>query len=95
MTAVTAPPPGPSPEPQARPWHTVSLEELFALQEVNEHQGLTTEEAADRRAEHGPNRMVFTAAVAFATPTERDARLRGDKSLEKHPCRTDRRGSSR
>jgi Ca2+-transporting ATPase len=58
MTAVTAPPPGPTPEQQTTPWHTVTLDDLFVLQGVDEHQGLTTDEADARRAEQGPNRMA-------------------------------------
>src|SRR5687768_2921520 len=39
-------------------WHTVTLDDLFNLQGVDEHVGLTTAEAATRRQRYGPNRMA-------------------------------------
>src|SRR4051794_33461 len=41
----------------ATAWHTVTLDDLFTLQGVDERVGLTTEEAATRRQKVGPNRM--------------------------------------
>src|SRR4051812_8233524 len=39
-------------------WHTVSLVDVFTMQGVDEHAGLTSTEAASRRQKFGPNRMA-------------------------------------
>src|SRR3954463_6916797 len=55
MTAPTVAPPD---QPQAQPWHTFSLGDVFTLQGVDEHRGLTTAEAEARRQRSGPNRLT-------------------------------------
>src|SRR4029079_7941860 len=60
----------PTPEAPARvegdgtAWHTVSVDQLFSLQGVDEHQGLTTAEAAKRREQSGPNRLAAAKTEA-------------------------------
>jgi Ca2+-transporting ATPase len=44
-----------------RAWHTIDLADVFELQHVDEHEGLTSGEAASRRAQYGPNRMAEAA----------------------------------
>ena len=44
-----------APEP---PWHTVPVDEVFRLQEVDEQLGLSEREASARRERYGPNRMA-------------------------------------
>ncbi|MBV8295710.1 MAG: HAD-IC family P-type ATPase, partial [Acidimicrobiia bacterium] len=55
MTAPTAAPPE---QPLGQPWHTFSLPDVFSLQGVDEHDGLTTAEAETRRRRSGPNRLA-------------------------------------
>ncbi|MBV8302718.1 MAG: HAD-IC family P-type ATPase, partial [Acidimicrobiia bacterium] len=55
MTAPTAAPPE---QPQGQPWHTFSLPDVFSLQGVDEHDGLTTVEAETRRRRSGPNQLA-------------------------------------
>src|SRR3954452_9084571 len=43
---------------EERSWHTVSLVDVFTLQAVDEHKGLTSAEAAARRQRFGPNQMA-------------------------------------
>src|SRR4051812_14451790 len=59
MKAVTAPTTTLEREaaPEGPPWHTFSLEDVFARQHVDEHQGLTTADAEARRAQFGANKM--------------------------------------
>ena len=47
--------------PEQTPWHTVTVADLYRLQEVDERRGLTSAEAANRRAVVGPNRMAEAA----------------------------------
>src|SRR5947208_3491315 len=60
MTTVT-PPPATAPAPEGAPWHTVTLDDVFSLQHVDEHKGLTSAEADERRQRYGPNRMAEAA----------------------------------
>src|SRR2546429_5480973 len=46
------------PQPAAPVWHTLSRDEVFTIQRVDEHVGLTTAEAVARRTQYGPNRMT-------------------------------------
>jgi Ca2+-transporting ATPase len=39
-------------------WHTLDLEQLFALQAVDEHQGLSSADVESRRAKYGPNALA-------------------------------------
>jgi len=55
MTAPTAAPPG---QPDAQPWHTFNLGDVFTLQGVDERKGLTTADAEGRRQRSGPNRLA-------------------------------------
>src|SRR4051812_23364858 len=58
MNAATAASTAETSEQNGTSWHTVSLVDVFAMQGVDEHKGLTTEEAAARRARSGPNRLA-------------------------------------
>src|SRR4051812_20136678 len=58
MNATTASIDLTEPQTDERAWHTVTVEDLFVLQDVEEQAGLTTAEAATRRAQFGPNRMA-------------------------------------
>ncbi|MFI5909955.1 cation-transporting P-type ATPase [Dactylosporangium sp. NPDC051541] len=48
------------PQTQDPPFHALPAEEVLAAERVDARAGLSADEAARRRAEHGPNR--FTAA---------------------------------
>jgi Ca2+-transporting ATPase len=61
MDATTAPTMDTGAAPSGSPWHTVDLVEVLELQGVDEHEGLTTAEAATRRQQHGPNRLEAAA----------------------------------
>src|SRR4051812_28510129 len=45
-------------QPVAPAWHTLSRDEAFSIQRVDEHVGLTSGDATSRRSQYGPNRMA-------------------------------------
>src|SRR3954451_11077545 len=45
-------------QPDGTAWHTVTSEEVFALQHVDEHDGLSSAEVATGRARYAPTRMA-------------------------------------
>ncbi|HEY7282620.1 MAG TPA: cation-transporting P-type ATPase, partial [Actinomycetota bacterium] len=58
MSAPSAPPLEAASGAGGTAWHTVSVVKLFELQGVDQQRGLTTEEAAARRAQFGANRLA-------------------------------------
>ncbi len=51
-------PPIPSPVPDRAPWHTWTVDEVVARLDVDPSRGLTSADVAERRAEHGANRLA-------------------------------------
>ena len=58
MTSTNAAPTADAATDEPVAWHAVELAQVLALQEVDEHQGLTAAEAAARRERYGPNKLA-------------------------------------
>ena len=58
MTTTSVSSLGTEAKPKEPDWHTVAVVDVLELEGVDEHEGLTSAEAASRRERHGANRMA-------------------------------------
>ena len=61
MKAVSESPAGAPVQEDTTAWYTLTVDDLFERQHVDEHQGLTTAEVTARRERSGPNKLAEAA----------------------------------